>query len=152
MVKASIYPYCWGMAVWWTYNFSLIWGEWHWKGEWHYGPSGRVRPPEAVFQDVFYQAFWQATRSRIAISSEWTEKGNGRIDFYIVGPSWGFELLRDGDRIEEDHCARFRKHGIYHPWIQAHSLREWIVLDCRHSIPRTTCKESGPVAQSVIIH
>ncbi|OJJ82731.1 uncharacterized protein ASPGLDRAFT_48833 [Aspergillus glaucus CBS 516.65] len=102
-----------------------------------FGPSGQIRPPEAVFQDVFYQAFWQATQSRIAISSEWTEKGSRRINFYVVSPGWGFELLQDRDRIE-DHCARFQKHGIYHPWIQAHSLHEWIMLDCHHSKPITT--------------
>lgn len=116
-------------------------------------PRGELAHPKPFSRTSFtrHSAFWQTTRSRVAISSEWTEEGSERIDSHLISPGWGFELLRDEDQIE-DHCARFQKHGIYHPWIQADSLREWIILDCHHSIPRTTCKEPSSVPQSVINH
>lgn len=63
------------------------------------GPSGQVRPPEAVFQDEFYRCFWNEVGSGVGICSEWTGIRQGRIDFQIIDPGWGVELLRDGDRL-----------------------------------------------------
>jgi hypothetical protein len=42
--------------------------------------------------------------SRSGISSEWSGTWNGRIDFRVVGPAWGIELIRNGDKLKE-HCS-----------------------------------------------
>lgn len=104
------------------------------------GPSGRLQPPEDFFQIEFYRCFWNETDSAVGISSEWSGTSGGRIDFLVPSACWGFELLRDGDRIEE-HCSRFEPGGAYHPWIQDGRIKDWLILDCRHSMPRKTCEE-----------
>src|SRR2546423_14087874 len=80
------------------------------------GASGQVRPPEAQFQDEWYRVCNSLLGHGFAISSEWSQSGNGRIDFRIVGPDWGIELLRDGDRLA-GHWNRVRDKGAYHRWI-----------------------------------
>jgi hypothetical protein len=104
------------------------------------GPSGRVRPPEACFHDEFYRCFFELTGSKVGISSEWSNTGTGRVDFYIIEPHLRIEFLRDSDRLQE-HCGRFHDNGIYYPWMQRGNLNDWLMLDIRHSIPRATCKE-----------
>jgi len=52
-----------------------------------------------------------------------------------VGPAWGVELLRDGDRLAE-YCNRFLEKGSYYQWIANSQIKDWIILDCRHSIPQ----------------
>lgn len=64
--------------------------------------------------------------------------GQARIDFSVVTSGWGFELLRDGNRLFE-HCERFEPGGAYQA-IQQGALTDWLLLDCRHSIPRQPCK------------
>lgn len=110
------------------------------------GPSGKPRPPEAVFQDEFYRCYWDELGPGVGISSEWAGTSEGRIDFQIVDPGWGIELLRDGDQLQE-HCGRFSQNGSYYSWIQRGLLRDWMVLDCRHTYPRTNC-ENPPCPNS----
>jgi hypothetical protein len=102
------------------------------------GPSGKPRPPEAAFQDEFYRCYWNEVGPGVGICSEWAGTTEGRIDFHIVEPGWGIELLRDGDRII-DHCKRFHHNGAYYSWIQSSLIKDWLILDCRHSDPRTKC-------------
>ncbi|OXV09424.1 hypothetical protein Egran_02812 [Elaphomyces granulatus] len=71
------------------------------------GTSGKVRPPEACFVDEFYRCFLNEVGSGIGICSEWSSDGQGRIDLYVPQVRWGFELIRDADRVKE-HCDRFR--------------------------------------------
>lgn len=97
--------------------------------------SARPRPPEAQFQDEWYRAFKSLLGPDVAISSEWSRYGDGSIDFRIVGPAWGIELLRDGNRLAE-HCNRFSDKGAYHQCIKNGWIKDWIILDCRHSEPR----------------
>jgi hypothetical protein len=106
------------------------------------GVSGRVRPPEACFQDEFYRCAWAVLGTVEGISSEWSNDGHGRVDFYLPTPRWAFELLRDGDRLEQ-HCLRFCENGSYNAWIKKNEVKDWLILDCRHSIPQTTCKISS---------
>ena len=105
------------------------------SGKGRLGASAQVRPPEAQFQDEWYRAFNSLLGHGFAISSKWSQFGNGRIDFRIVGPKWGVEILRDGDRLTE-HCNRFLDKGAYHQWIVDGSMKDWIILDCRHSRPQ----------------
>ena len=60
--------------------------------------------------------------------------------FHIITLGWGFELLRDGDRLLE-HCKRFEPQGTYHQSIRQGLLTDWLILDCRRSIPRKLCKD-----------
>lgn len=69
------------------------------------------------------------------MSSGWSRCGDGRIDFRIVEPSWGIEFLRDGDRLTE-HCNRFLEKGTYHQWILNGLIKDWLILDYRHSRPQ----------------
>ena len=75
------------------------------------------------------------------MSSEWSRCGDGRIDFRIVDPSWGIEFLRDGDRLSE-HCNKFVENGLYHQWISNGLIKDWLILDCRHSHPHKYGKVS----------
>lgn len=104
-----------------------------------YGPSGKPRPAEAAFQDEFYRCFRDELGPGAGIVSERSCPGQGRIDFYAVTPGWGFELLRDGRRLAE-HCKRFERNGIYNQAIQQGILSDWLLLDCRHTVPRNPCK------------
>lgn len=93
------------------------------------------RPPEALYQDEFYRAFKDLLGNHVAISSEWARPNSGRIDFRVVEPGWGVELLKDGDRLLE-HCQRFQEGGIYYPWISSGWLKDWLILDCTQRTPR----------------
>jgi hypothetical protein len=106
------------------------------------GTAARVRPPEAQFQDEWYRAFKSLLGHGVAISSEWSIDKSGRIDFRIPDPSWGIELLRDGDRLNQ-HCDRFLDGGNYFGWIKDGWLKDWIILDCRHSDPREDPQKYG---------
>lgn len=65
--------------------------------------------------------------------------GSGHIDFRITEPKWGIELLRDGDRLTE-HCQRFENSGRYWNWVLNGWIRDWIILDCRHTMPKPFSK------------
>jgi hypothetical protein len=93
------------------------------------------RPPEAQFQDEWYRDFCSLVGHGVGISSEWSRGGQGRIDFRIIEPAWGVELLRDGDRLTQ-HCDRFGGNGIYHRWIVNGLIKDWLILDCRHTHPQ----------------
>jgi len=70
----------------------------------------------------------------VPISSEWSRTGDGRIDLWIPQKKWGIELLRDHNRVS-DHCDRFKEGGIYHSWVKAGKLKDWIIIDCATSFP-----------------
>ncbi|EYE90117.1 uncharacterized protein EURHEDRAFT_417763 [Aspergillus ruber CBS 135680] len=100
-----------------------------------YGPSGKPRPVEAAYQDELYRSFAEEVGPGVGIVSERSCVGQGRIDFHMITPGWGFELLRDSDWLLE-HCKRFEPQGTYHQSIRQGLLTDWLILDCRHSIPR----------------
>lgn len=105
-----------------------------------YGPSGKRRPLEAAYQDEFYRCFGEEVGPGIGIVSESSCVGQERIDFHIITPRWGFELLCDGDQLLE-HCNRFEPGGTCHQSIQQGLLTNWLILDCRRSIPHEHCKD-----------
>lgn len=102
-----------------------------------YGPSGKCRPIEATYQDEFYRCLDAEVGPRVV--SEKSCIGKGRIDFHIIAPHWGFKLLRD-DNLLPEHCARFKPHGKYHQSIQQGQIVDWLILDCRRGVPRTSYK------------
>lgn len=99
------------------------------------GTGAVIRPVEARYQDEFYRALHDVLGFSSKIHSEWSGNGNGRIDFRITEVEWGIEILRDGDRLDA-HCARFVNNGSYTGWIQRGWLKDWLIIDCRVSIPR----------------
>lgn len=101
------------------------------------GTSGQIRPLKASFQDEYYRSSWNVIPG-IGVNSEYNAICDGRIDFLIPSPGWGVELLRDGDRIE-DHSNRFGANGLYYSSIQTGVMKDWKIIDCRHSYPRKAC-------------
>ena len=63
--------------------------------------------------------------------------GGGAIDFYIASKKWGFELLRDRNRVVQ-HMERFEDGGQYFSMIQSRSMEQYIVLDFTVMQPRKT--------------
>jgi hypothetical protein len=96
--------------------------------------AAKLRPVEAQYQDEFYRAFNAVVGRGVPISSEWSQKGNGRVNFWIPQKRWGIELLREHNNVNE-HCNRFNKGGRYYPWIEAGMLEDWIIIDCATSLP-----------------
>jgi hypothetical protein len=69
------------------------------------------KPPEACNQDEFFRALHNVLGFSTRVSSKkWSRSSTGRIDFFIPEPGWGFELIRDGDRLDK-HCKRFEGDG-----------------------------------------
>jgi hypothetical protein len=97
------------------------------------------RPPEAQYQDEFYRACHEVTSGAIRVSPEFAAGRAalraGRIDFYISGPKWGVEIMRDEDRLSE-HSGRFPDGGSYDPWLEKSEMQDYILLDCRRDCPR----------------
>lgn len=103
--------------------------------------------PEFKFHEEWYRAFNSLVGRGVAISSEWSFAGEGRIDFRIKEPGWGVEILRDGDRLDE-HCNRFLPEGSCNGWVSEGILNDWLILDCRHSVPDRYGMIPTPLAYS----
>jgi hypothetical protein len=102
------------------------------------------RPVEAAFHDEWYRAFCSLFSPGVGISSEWVRAGDGRIDFKILEPGWGVELLQDGNQLAE-RCGRFEEGGAYHKWIAKGEIRDWLILDFRHTEPESYGMARQPV-------
>jgi hypothetical protein len=73
------------------------------------------------------------------VQCEWTGTTKGRLGFYIGDACWAVELLCDGNEANiGEHTNRFTC-GEYQPWVDDGSIREWLVVDCRTSIPQDSC-------------
>ncbi|ODM15278.1 hypothetical protein SI65_09219 [Aspergillus cristatus] len=90
--------------------------------------------PEFKFHEEWYRVFNSLAGRGVAISSEWTFAGEGCVDFRIKEPGWGVEILQDGDRLDK-HCKRFLPDGSYNGWVSEGILNDWLILDCRHTVP-----------------
>src|SRR5262249_9421101 len=78
--------------------------------------NGTNIPFERAFQMEFYSAAVRCTSKEAIVSVDVGSlfSSNGSIDFTVrIGVNfWGFEILREGDRIQE-HIARFGRKGRY---------------------------------------
>jgi hypothetical protein len=94
--------------------------------------------PEAQYQDEFYRSVFFVTLGNVRLSPEFASARRahvaGRIDFFIPVVKWGIEFTRDGNRLEE-HSSRFAKSGAYGAWLRSGDMADYILLDCRTSIP-----------------
>ena len=61
--------------------------------------------------------------------------GGGTIDFFITPNKWGFQLLRDRDRVVE-HMERFENGGQCFSMVKSRSMEQYIVLDLTAMQPR----------------
>lgn len=103
------------------------------------GAGSQQRPVESQYQREFFCGFDCLLGPGHGISSEWSGGHSGRIDFRIIEPKWGIELLRDGDRLTE-HCQRFENGGRYWNGVSNGWILDWIILDCRHTMPKPFSK------------
>jgi hypothetical protein len=110
-----------------------------------YLPIRRVSPrsadkvPEAQYQDEFYRSVFSATSGNVRVSPEFASARKacvaGRIDFFIPAVKWGIEFTQDGNRLDE-HSSRFAKPEAYGAWLKSGDMADYILLDCRTTIPR----------------
>jgi hypothetical protein len=99
------------------------------------GPGAETRPLEAQYQDEFYRACYVVLDHIVYLTPEWTGKvASGRVDFQVKSVGWAIEFLRDGDRLDE-HISRFQPNGKYFSWILSGEITDYILLDCRQSMP-----------------
>lgn len=97
------------------------------------GISGKKRAPETAFRDEFHRCLWNELPDA-GIITNWATTEGGSVDYYVPDVGWRIELLCDGEGLEEC-CSRFReKKGV------TEDLKDWLILDCRHSVPDVTCK------------
>ncbi|KAF8416586.1 hypothetical protein EV426DRAFT_685726, partial [Tirmania nivea] len=106
------------------------------------GPSCEPRPNEAIFQDEFYRACHTVTKGKLLATPEFGST-SGRIDFYMQGVRWGFEFLRNGNRLR-DHLKRFsyddraehgNSSGAYGAWVASGVMLDYLVVDFRNAMP-----------------
>ncbi|KAF8440171.1 hypothetical protein BGX38DRAFT_1206255 [Terfezia claveryi] len=104
------------------------------------GPSTIHRPHEAIFQDEFYRGCHVASKGKILATPECGTK-RGRIEFFVPSLKWGFELLRNGHRLQA-HADRFRQEegcssgGAYGSWVTEGIMDNYLLLDFRDNMPR----------------
>ena len=86
---------------------------------------------------------------RSGVLCEWTSTTHRLVDFYIPQMRWAVELLREGKQtsISQHTSARFRD-GQYSKWVTDGLIKEWLVVDCRTSIPEDICQ--GPFFLQVL--
>ena len=96
--------------------------------------SASTLPPEAQYQDEYYNSLLAATLGNVRISPEFASaqaaRVAGRIDFFIPAVKWGIEITRDGDRLWQ-HAARFTESGAYGAWLKSADMDDYILLDFR---------------------
>jgi hypothetical protein len=97
-------------------------------------------PPEAQsYKDEFYRSLFSVTFGNVRVSPEFASARRalvaGRIDFFIPVKNWGVEITRDGGKLTE-HSSRFAEPGAYGAWLKSGDMDDYILLDCRTSIPR----------------
>ncbi|PVI08714.1 hypothetical protein DM02DRAFT_466219, partial [Periconia macrospinosa] len=72
--------------------------------------------PEAAFQNELYHCL-NIERQHLPVLSEYSHRGNGRIDFFMSRQRWGIELLQSGTSSDIiNHLTRFSTNGTYEQW------------------------------------
>jgi hypothetical protein len=102
-------------------------------------PADNNMPPDAQYQDELYRTMLDVTHGNVCISPEFASaekaKVAGRIDFYIQSRKWGIEITRDGKLLQQ-HSDRFKPQGAYGKWLSTGEMDDYILLDCRQTVPR----------------
>ena len=95
-------------------------------------------PLEDQYQKEFYRCLDTLLDGQVVISPEFIAKegaSSGTIDFLLPFKRWGFELLRDRDRLVA-HMERFEDGGQYFDLIQSGDMEQYIVLDFTVTQPK----------------
>ena len=88
---------------------------------------------DLIVRDEFHSCLWDELPGA-GIISNWATTEGGSVDYYVPDVNWLIELLCDGEGLEE-RFRRFRENkGV------TENLKDWLILDCRHSVPDVTCK------------
>lgn len=67
-----------------------------------YFPTTRARAGAIQYQNQFYHACYKILKNKVFLTPEWSGGiVNGRIDFYLGAKKWAIELVRDGDKLDE---------------------------------------------------
>ena len=105
-------------------------------------PVGDALPLEGSYQQEFIQAVSEGLGVRSGVLCEWMASTHVHIDFYIPQMRWAVELLCEGNQESiSQHTAQFTsKDGQYRKWVDDGSIQEWLVVDCRTSIPEDICR------------
>jgi hypothetical protein len=99
-------------------------------------PGGTL-PLEDQYQNEFYRSFYTLLDGQVLVSPEYVAKkgkGGGTVDFLVSAKKWGFELLRNRDKLVE-HMERFEPNGAYYGMIKSNIMEHDIVLDISTSKP-----------------
>jgi len=100
--------------------------------------TSKDKPPEAQYQNEFYQGLFNLCGGAFGSPEYGTERGarQGCIDFFINAKKWGIELVRDGKELNE-HGSRFEETGTYGVWLPEH-MYQYLLLDFRTTQPTVT--------------
>ncbi|KAF8330984.1 hypothetical protein F5887DRAFT_1178316, partial [Amanita rubescens] len=118
--------------------------------------SNDLRPREAQYHDEYYRSLLAVTHGNVCISPEFASarraKVAGSIDFFIPGVKWGIEITREGDCLN-DHVSRFTKaDGAYSKWLKDGDISDYILLECRTTIPETSHYSDIPNLYHVVFN
>lgn len=86
--------------------------------------AGGTFPLEDQYQKEFYRSFYTLLDGQVLVSPEYVAKkgkGGGTIDFLVSAKKWGFELLRNRDKLVE-HMERFEPGGAYYSMIKSNIM------------------------------
>ena len=94
---------------------------------------------EVQYRDEFYRSLFSVSFGNVCVSPEFASARRagvaGHIDFFIPVAKWGVEITQDGTWLRE-HSPHFATSGAYRAWLKSGDMVDYILLDCRTSIPR----------------
>jgi hypothetical protein len=104
-----------------------------------------VLPEEAQYEDELYRSIFAVTSGNVCLSPEFATSTHGSqatasraISLFIPVVKWGIELTRDGSRLTDlERNSRFASPEAYGAWLTSGDMTDYILLDCRTSIPTT---------------
>jgi len=102
-------------------------------------PAGDKLPLESCYRWEFMRAIFQGLEVRGGVQCEWTGTTKRCLNFYIRDARWAVQLLCEGNQVSiGEHMNRFT-FGEHRAWVDNGSIMEWLVVDCRTSVPHDTC-------------
>jgi hypothetical protein len=94
-----------------------------------------IRSLKAQYHDQFYRACYVLLDHIVYPTPEWTGKvASRRVNFRVKSVGWAIEFLSAGDQLDEL-ISRFQPNGKYSSWILSGEITDYILLDCRQSMP-----------------
>ena len=92
-------------------------------------------PCERLYQVEFYRAALTVLPLGSWLSPDAGKllKAGGFLDFYLTPYLWGFEISRDGNRLNA-HLDRFKEGGLYGQLLRNGSMVDYVVLNSQRSL------------------